>query len=143
MVKKVKQSENGKLAGWDWFVYPEKQPQPIHSKASTVGVKNRPTVSPTVGEPVTTNKHINKQTKTTTTGEAKSKISLSEFSGLVKDQMQGSGVPEWFVLNYAHDLHGQYKNPRVAMAVKIIWQDWNNSERKTVSSIEVPTQEAH
>ncbi len=63
MVKKAKQDEGGKMAGWDWFVYPLKQPQPRNGKGSTDGLKTRQTVLPSVGKAPTTNKHLNKENK--------------------------------------------------------------------------------
>lgn len=134
MTKELKHDENGKLAGYDWIIYDLKQPQASDSKTSTGALKTRTPANTDDGKPEATKKHIYKET---TTGETKSKVLLSEFSDLVTDQMQGSGVPDWFVLNYAHDLYEQYKTPRVAMAVKIIWQDWNSSERKTIGNVEV------
>lgn len=62
MRKEVKRGEGGKLEGYDWFVYPEKQLEATETVASTGTLKNRIPVKPVNGESPTTNKHINKQT---------------------------------------------------------------------------------
>lgn len=101
MVKKVKQSEDGKLAGWDWFVYPEKQLEPAKIAASTVGVKNRPSVKPSDGKSGTTNKtnkQINKKTNSELVTVARARnfpVDRSEnFSDRVMAELQSDNLPE-------------------------------------------------
>ena len=97
MVKKVKQSENGKLAGWDWYVYPEKQLQPAKIAASTVGVKNRPSVKPSVGKTGTTKKHRYKETEsksvTVTRVRDFSADQSENFSDRVMTELQSDNLP--------------------------------------------------
>lgn len=98
MVKKVKQSENGKLAGWDWFVYPEKQLEAAKIETSTVGVKNRPTVKPSDGKSGTTNKHRYKETISESVTVARARnfpVDRSEnFSDRVMAELQSDHLPE-------------------------------------------------
>ena len=97
MVKKVKQSENGKLAGWDWYVYPVKQLQPAKIAASTVGVKNRPSVKPSDGKTGTTKKHRYKETEsksvTVTRVRDFSADESKNFSDRVMTELQSDNLP--------------------------------------------------
>ena len=104
MVKKVKQSEDGKLAGWDWFVYPEKQLEAAKIEISTVGVKNRPTVKPSDGKSGTTKKHKYKEKKhkyketisesvTVTRAQNFSVDRSKNFSDRVMAELQSDNLP--------------------------------------------------
>ncbi len=136
ILKVENRSSEGKFSSGDYLVFRSQKDatewlEAPENKGLEPCVKKRYAVERHTVERQLSKKELKKE-KTTTTG-AESKISISDFSGLVKDQMKGSGVPEWFVLNYCHDLHEQYKIPRVAMAVKIIWSDWSRSDIKVMS----------
>ena len=72
----------------------------------------------------------NKQ-KTTTTSEARAKISEPDFVNRVSEAMKTSGILDYFVLEMASEIWEQYSTPRVAMAIKIIYNDWTASEGKS------------
>ena len=71
-----------------------------------------------------------KQKKTTTTSEARAKISEPDFVNRVSEAMKTSEIPDYFVLEMASEIWEQYSTPRAAMAIKIIHNDWTASERK-------------
>ena len=63
MCRKARQGDGGKMAGWDWFVYPTKQLEASNIKGLTDGVKIRPSVKPSDGRTPTTNKDVYKERK--------------------------------------------------------------------------------
>lgn len=134
MVKKPKKLENGRLSGWDWFVYPVKQLQANETSTSTVGVKTRSTVSSFDGGPATTNKHINKQTKTTTTDKQEFDVFAFILLSLIQEMLSEGGwiptghpVPKatWLKAK-AKSLHEKLPDPRPEDCAVIILRDWVN-----------------
>ena len=144
LVQKAKRSkDNRRLDGWDYFVFPidtKKHPEALPLAGSSESAKTSPAGNQPGWKPATTNKHINKQTKTTTTSEARAKISEPDFVNLVVDTMKTSGIPEYFISVMASEIWEQYSTPRTAMAIKIIHNDWTASERKVA---ELHTQQEH
>lgn len=74
--------------------------------------------------PIPDSKPNHKPAITTTTTTQTTKISLESFVEGVIDSMTGSTVPEWFIVQHASDLWSDYKNPRTALVIKIILDDW-------------------
>ena len=68
------------------------------------------------------------KTTTTTSSTGVVKISLNEFFETVRDQMKGSGVPEWFISFKASDLWFRYEHPCVGSALQICYNDWTKMD---------------
>ena len=71
---------------------------------------------------------LKKKNTTTTSSTGVVKISLSEFFETVRDQMKGSGVPEWFISFKASDLWFRYEHPCVGSALQICYNDWTKMD---------------
>ena len=148
MEKKPRRGEGGRVAGWDWFVYPVpvsnggasiEKTAPAENKpesGSTAEGQIRPTVPPVNGEQATTKKHINKQTKSTTTQPGSAPFDFSKFLEESTDAALSLN-PEItfdFAIMKAEELFERYGHRASAATCSLIivndWAQWSDKRKE-------------
>lgn len=128
VVKKIKQDEQGKLKGYDWFVYPE----PQITRAEPGVLKNRRPDNPATGKPATTKetdlqkkqldkKILHRSCKTDVEPSKKKTIQYSnEFLEIWKarPQRQGSNPKRDAFFSYRARIQDGYKHEDLLNAIK-------------------------
>ena len=161
LIKKAKRSgDNKKLDGWDYFVFPIdtlKHPEALRLAGLSESQETSLSENQPVCKTATTNKHINKQTKTTTTEKPNSKIDFHSFwleaTDVIWELMsdsetvsEGTPFPKKPWLNRKlKDLYNRYEKPCAADCAMFVVNDWLTvipTKPKAASSvIELHTQQ--